>query len=330
MKWQGKRESDNVEDLRDEAEELEQADDAEEDAEDEAQGFSREDEEEQEQDSAFESNDLGTALVVGVLVVAGVIGWLWLSGGNDDDPVSHSAATNGGSRVLAPPAPVDHPGRDNQQTKDRDTAFVKVILADTEDVWGELFRQQNLRYQPPKLVLYTESIKTGGCGKGEVSIGPFYCTGDNKVYLDSTFFRQMRKQLHGKAEFGQAYVVAHEVGHHVQNQLGLWEAYEKQAAGLSKKKTNALSVRMELQADCLAGVWGHYAKQRQLLEFNEVAEGIQAASDYGDDEIMRKAGVEVRPDAFTHGTSEQRVRWFRRGFDSGDMSQCDTFRAARL
>ena len=197
--------------------------------------------------------------------------------------------------------------------------FVSVVLADTEDVWGAQFQQMGREYQRPKLVLFTDQVDSA-CGFAESAMGPFYCPRDEKVYLDMSFFRELEARHGAPGDFAQAYVVAHEVGHHVQNLLGISDQVHRAQQRLSRTEANELSVRLELQADYLAGVWAHHAhRNRQLLETGDIEEGLRAASAIGDDRLQRQARGYVVPDSFTHGSSAQRVRWFRKGLESGDF-----------
>jgi predicted metalloprotease len=208
--------------------------------------------------------------------------------------------------------------------------FVQAVLGSTEDVWNDLFRQAGRSYQEPKLDLFSRQVRSA-CGFASSAVGPFYCPGDDKVYLDLAFFNDLQKKFKAPGEFAQAYVVAHEVGHHVQNLLGISRQIDAQRRRLSEAEANALSVRMELQADFLAGVWAHHAhKMKNILEQGDVESALRAATAIGDDRLQKQAQGYVVPDAFTHGTSEQRVRWFRKGLETGDMNQGDTFKADRL
>lgn len=208
--------------------------------------------------------------------------------------------------------------------------FVAVVLAETEDVWGEAFRKMGRTYEAPTLVLYSEAVQSA-CGMAGSAVGPFYCPYDQKVYLDLSFFGDLHRRFGASGDFAQAYVIAHEVGHHVQTLLGISEKVHQLQARVSPSERNKLSVRMELQADCLAGVWAHQAdRSRELLEAGDIEEGLNAASAIGDDRIQRKTQGHVVPDAFTHGSSAQRVRWFRVGLESGNLQSCDTFSADRL
>lgn len=204
--------------------------------------------------------------------------------------------------------------------------FVSVVLADTEDTWNAIFAASGQRYQEPRLVLFSDRVNSA-CGTASSAVGPFYCPADNQVYLDLAFFRDLKLQLGAPGDFAQAYVVAHEVGHHVQNLMGISQKVRAAGAGKSKAEVNALSVRQELQADCFAGVWGHNANAQQLLDEGDLAEALAAASAIGDDRLQRRSGGEVVPDSFTHGSSQQRMAWFKRGFASGDISHCDSFSA---
>ena len=208
--------------------------------------------------------------------------------------------------------------------------FVSVVLADTEDVWGKIFRDNGGQYVKPTLVLFSGRTPTA-CGTGDTAVGPFYCPGDQKVYLDLQFFQTMRERFNVSSEFAEAYVIAHEVGHHVQNLTGISEKVSDMQRGASESKANALSVRVELQADCFAGVWANHADQaRHILESGDVESALKAASAIGDDTLQRQAQGQVVPDSFTHGTSAQRVSWFKRGIASGDLNSCNTFAARQL
>lgn len=207
--------------------------------------------------------------------------------------------------------------------------FASVVLAETEDTWTQLFRQQGLTYRYPTLVLFSGSVQSA-CGVAGSSTGPFYCSGDQKVYLDLSFFSDMEEQLQASGDFAQAYVIAHEVGHHVQNQLGVLEQVNAMRSRVSQTQFNDLSVRLELQADYYAGVWAHYANRMQLLEPGDLEEAMNAANAVGDDRIQKRSQGYVVPDSFTHGTSEQRQRWFYKGYQSGSMTGGDTFSVRNL
>lgn len=214
--------------------------------------------------------------------------------------------------------------------QDPTSQFVSVVLADTETTWHEIFRRSGRTYEEPKLVLFSGAVQSA-CGFAQAAMGPFYCPGDRKVYIDLSFFEDMKNRFQAPGDFAQAYVIAHEVGHHVQNLLGITDQTQRAMQQMSKVEANQLSVRVELQADCFAGVWGcHADKVRNILESGDLEEALGAASAIGDDRIMKQTRGTIVPDAFTHGTSEQRVRWFKRGFESGDPGQCDTFNAKYL
>ena len=213
-------------------------------------------------------------------------------------------------------APTDEMGR-----------FVSVVLGDTEQTWNTLFRQLGRDYQEPQLVLFTGATATA-CGTGQTAMGPFYCPLDQRVYIDLAFYQQLRDRFRAPGDFAQAYVVAHEVGHHVQNQLGIMQKMDAYRQRLSESQYNTLSVRLELQADCFAGVWAHHANNRKLLEAGDVDEAMNAAAAIGDDTIQRRTQGRIVPESFTHGTSEQRMRWFMTGMKTGQISACNTFEGA--
>ncbi len=213
---------------------------------------------------------------------------------------------------------------------DETARFVSQVLASTEDTWNEAFRANGQQYREPKLVLFSGMTPTA-CGTGQSAMGPFYCPGDQKVYIDLVFFRELKERFKAPGEFAQAYVIAHEVGHHVQNLLGIAEKVHTTQQRVGKAEANALSVRMELQADCLAGVWGKRTDtMKQVLEPGDLEAALTAASAIGDDRLQQQAQGHIVPESFTHGSSAQRMRWFKRGFESGDMNQCNTFKAAQL
>jgi len=207
--------------------------------------------------------------------------------------------------------------------------FVSKILGSTEDVWGKVFQQANSQYRAPTLVLYEGKVRSA-CGTGQSAMGPFYCPGDEKVYIDLAFFRDLKTRFNAPGDFAQAYVIAHEVGHHVQNITGAFQKLEAARARGSVAETNRMSVRMELQADCYSGVWGHHAAAANQLDTGDLAEALAAATAIGDDRLQKQTQGTVVPESFTHGTSEQRVRWFKRGMDSGRVNDCDTFSASAL
>ncbi|WP_323938938.1 KPN_02809 family neutral zinc metallopeptidase [Aeromonas hydrophila] len=232
------------------------------------------------------------------------------------------------SPLLSEPTTQSQPQRQemSQPAKDPLARFTSVMLASTEDAWGEIFQQSGSRYQAPKLVLYRGATRTG-CGQGQSVMGPFYCPADRTVYIDLSFYQEMRDKLGADGDFAQGYVVAHEVGHHVQNLLGIERKMREQQQGLSRAEQNKLSVKLELQADCFAGVWGHYMQREQVLEHGDLEEALNAAQAIGDDRLQQQSQGRVIPDSFTHGSSAQRYAWFKRGFDSGKPASCNTFAA---
>jgi predicted metalloprotease len=214
---------------------------------------------------------------------------------------------------------------------DDDTAqFVSVVLAETETVWGTIFVDQGMSYEPPRLVLFSGQISSA-CGFASAAVGPFYCPGDRKVYLDTSFFQELAQRFGAPGDFAAAYVIAHEVGHHVQTLTGISDRVQSLQARSNERERNAVQVRMELQADCYAGVWAHSAERMSgFIEQGDIEEGLAAASAIGDDTLQRDAGRNVQPESFTHGTSEQRTRWFVTGYRAGDPASCDTFGASSL
>jgi predicted metalloprotease len=223
--------------------------------------------------------------------------------------------------------PASGPAQPGQ--RDEMSEFVSVVLADTEDTWNELFRRGGETYREPTLVLFSGAVESA-CGFAQAAVGPFYCPADQKVYIDLSFYQDLRSRFQAPGDFAQAYVIAHEVGHHVQNLMGIAQKVHETEQRVSQEQANALSVRMELQADCLAGIWAHHANRtRQILEQGDVEEALNAASQIGDDRMQMRGRGYVSPDSFTHGSGEQRVRWFRTGLESGDLRQCDTFAVAQ-
>jgi predicted metalloprotease len=221
-------------------------------------------------------------------------------------------------------APVGTDGSDSVEN-DPQAQFVSVVLKSTEEVWQEVFRERGAGYQQPTLVLFTDATQSG-CGVGQSAMGPFYCPVDQKVYLDLSFFRDLDSRFGAPGDFAQAYVVAHEVGHHIQTLTGVSERVHAMRQRSGEREANQLSVRQELQADCYAGVWGHHAgRQQQLLDPGDAEEGLRAAAAIGDDRLQRQSQGRVVPESFTHGSSEQRMEWLRRGMESGRMEACDTF-----
>lgn len=257
---------------------------------------------------------------LGTVVVALLASWL--TGQNPLELLGLMAG--GGGQVDTggpPPAPIDDERRD----------FVRAILGETEDVWRATFQSKGRRYDEPKLVLFTGAVRSA-CGGATSATGPFYCPGDSQVYLDVSFFQDMRKRLGGGGDFAEAYVIAHEVGHHVQNLLGASDRVDDaRRRGKNVEGEGGLLVRLELQADCYAGLWGHHAQKRHAwLEPGDIEEALNTASAIGDDRLQRQGRGTVNPDSFTHGTSAQRVHWFKVGFETGSLERCDTFASASL
>jgi predicted metalloprotease len=296
MKWEGNRESDNVEDRRGDG-----------DGGGGGGGF------------GFGGRSIG----IGTIAIA-LIGSYFLG----VSPMTIINVLSGGGGSVAPvqqQAPAHRPPASDTQAR-----FVSTVLADTEDTWSELFRAQGAQYLKPKLVLFTGATRTA-CGTGQSASGPFYCPGDQKVYIDLAFFRLMQQRFRVTGEFAQAYVIAHEVGHHVQHLLGIDEKVAAARQTGSERQANAASVRLELQADCFAGVWAFHANRaRSILEQGDVEGALAAATAIGDDTLQKQSQGAVVPDSFTHGTSAQRVRWFSKGIETGQIGQCDTFSARQL
>lgn len=240
------------------------------------------------------------------------------------DPSTVINLINQAPQVADAPSTVHKPPADDTMGR-----FVSKVLASTEDTWRDVFARAGKTYQDPKLVLFTGSTPTA-CGTGQAAMGPFYCPGDQKVYIDLAFYRDLRDRFKATGEFAQAYVVAHEVGHHVQHLLGISERVQTTRRRVSDAEGNALSVRLELQADCFAGVWGKSADtMKKMLEPGEIEQALVAAAAIGDDRLQQQGHGVIVPESFTHGSSAQRVHWFRKGFESGDPAQCDTFKAGR-
>lgn len=256
---------------------------------------------------------LGLIVVIGIALLMGVNPLTLLNGGGPGFNVPTNAPSTASNRI-----------------DDRAEEFVSVVLADTEEVWGEIFQVSGKRYSPPTLVLFSNRVSSA-CGLASAASGPFYCPGDRQAYLDMSFFQVMDRQLGAKGDFARAYVIAHEIAHHVQNELGVMAQVNRLRQRSSQAESNQLSVMLELQADCYSGVWAHHAQRKfGVLEPGDIEEALNAANQIGDDTLQRNSGQAVVPDSFTHGTSEQRVRWFTAGMQSGDPGQCDTFNAARL
>ena len=262
----------------------------------------------------------GVTLGCGTVLVALVIGWL-----TGNDPIRILQLLTSGSPPAAETgAPPPSGGPAGPGAEDPGRKFVSVVLADTEDTWTEIFAKSGQTYELPKLVLYTGLTETS-CGRGSAAQGPFYCPFDRKVYLDLSFFDELARRFGAPGDFARAYVVAHEVGHHVQNLMGIERKVRNVQERASEAQGNELSVRLELQADCLAGVWGHHGAQKGLLEPGDAEAGLRAAAAIGDDRLQRLSTGRVQPESFTHGSSAQRVEWLRRGLESGDPGACQTF-----
>jgi len=253
---------------------------------------------------------IGTILLVVAAMYLGIDPRVFLGGGTANEQVTEQ---------------VSNEPRSAEENRMAD--FVSAVLATTEDVWNERFRLGGKDYREPKLVLFTGMVQSA-CGYAQAAVGPFYCPADEKVYIDLAFYQEMKDRLQAGGDFAQAYVIAHEVGHHVQNLLGIMEKVQAAQARAGERQANQLSVRLELQADCFAGVWAHHAdRARRILEEGDVEEGLNAASAIGDDRMQRRSGGYVVPDSFTHGSSAQRVKWFRTGIETGDVNRCNTFQA---
>ena len=268
----------------------------------------------------------GRGVGLGTIAVALVAGWIF--GINPGTIIGVLGGLEGAAPGATQQAPA--PGATRSAPQDENARFVSTVLASTEDIWQETFQASGRDYRKPVLVLYRGSTRSA-CGTGQAAMGPFYCPGDEKVYLDLGFFETMRRQLGAPGHFAQAYVVAHEVGHHVQHLLGITDRVDALRGRQSEAQANAMSVRLELQADCFAGVWAGRSQQaKNWLEQGDLEEAMNAAAQIGDDTLQQNAGGAVRPESFTHGSSAQRMRWFQRGFQSGQVSQCDTFQARSL
>lgn len=260
----------------------------------------------------------GAGIGIGTLVIV-VIGYFM-----GVSPSTLMSLLNGDPQAVTAPAPATQAGA---HSEDPQIHFVRLVLRETEDVWGMYFQKMGKVYVLPTLVLFSGQVASA-CGSASSQSGPFYCSADQKVYIDLAFFRQLAGQFGAPGDFARAYVIAHEVGHHVQNLLGITDSAARAEERAGRKAANHLSVEIELQADCFAGVWTEQANNaRKILEPGDLQQGLQAASSVGDDTLQRREQGTVVPDSFTHGTSAQRVRWFRRGFDTGKIGECDTFGA---
>jgi predicted metalloprotease len=256
---------------------------------------------------------LGTIVVLAIALLFGA------------DPRQILDQLQGGNQ----PAPGTTSNRPVNPAEEELKKFSSVVLASTEDVWMDIFRREGRQYSAPRMVLFTDAVNSA-CGQASAAVGPFYCPGDQKVYLDLAFFQELQQRFRAPGDFAQAYVIAHEVGHHVQKLLGTSDKVDAMRGRLSEKEMNQLSVRLELQADFYAGVWAYYAQKKGLLEVGDVEEALRAATAIGDDRLQKESQGYVVPDSFTHGTSEQRVRWFRKGLETGDIRQGDTFNTRNL
>jgi len=278
MLWKGRRESDNVEDLRG-------------------------------------SGGIGGKVIgggIGTIIIAIIVYFL----GGDPGQVLQESPT-------MPKATQDEPYQETQSESEAHH-FVSVVLAETEDVWTDIFRKMGKTYQKPTLALFNNFVESA-CGNAEASMGPFYCPADEKVYIDLSFYDELKNRFHAPGDFTMAYVVAHEVGHHVQNLLGVSEQMQELRSRLSEKEYNQLSVRLELQADFYAGVWAHYTETKGIVEPGDIDEALNAAQAIGDDRLQKQSQGYIVPDAFTHGTSAQRMKWFKKGYETGDVRQGNTF-----
>jgi predicted metalloprotease len=294
MKWEGNSESDNVEDVRG--------------------------------DGGGGGGGGGFGLGGGTIGIGSIVIALVASYFFGISPGTVLSLLNGGGSAQ----PVQQAPAPHAPATDRTTRLVSTVLADTEDTWTQLFAARNATYVKPKLRIFSGSTPTA-CGTGQTASGPFYCPGDQKVYIDLAFYKLMQQRFHVASDFAQAYVIAHEVGHHVQNLTGTMAKVDAARRGASTTQANALSVRVELQADCYAGVWAYHANEsRAILESGDVESALAAATAIGDDALQKQAQGYVVPDSFTHGTSEQRVRWFKKGIDTGDMAACNTFSSKQL
>jgi predicted metalloprotease len=279
----------------------------------------------EDRESAGPAGGFGGGFKLGGVGLIAVLAISWFLGLN---PLDVLISLQGGDTPSAPTERAAPPSAPAPGARDETKDFIARVLGDTEDAWSAVFRQMGREYRPPKLVLFRGAVDSA-CGLASSAVGPFYCSSDDRVYLDRSFFEDLSKRFGAPGEFARAYVIAHEVGHHVQNQLGITQKVAQQRGRASEARSNALSVLVELQADCFAGVWGHFARQRKLLDPGDVEAGLAAAAAVGDDRLQQRSRGPVSPESFTHGSSAQRVRWFRAGLDSGDVSQCNTFETAR-
>ncbi|WP_025199826.1 neutral zinc metallopeptidase, partial [Brucella sp. BO2] len=304
MRWQGRRQSDNVEDLRGE-----QGGEV-------GGGFGR--------GGGFGGPGFRIVRgggISGILILV-VMFFVLRAVGIDPMPIlfgdgsmSPTVQTQGTGRTVAEGGTI---------ANDETTQFARTVLAETEDVWSGIFQSRGQTYTPPTMVLFSGQVRSA-CGYASAASGPFYCPGDRKLYIDLSFYKELANRFGASGDFAQAYVLAHEVGHHVQNLLGILPKFNQMRQQMSEAQANQMSVRVELQADCLAGVWGHYTDQKGILEAGDLEEALNAAHQIGDDTLQRRSQGYVVPESFNHGTSAQRAKWFQRGFDSGQLGSCDTF-----
>jgi predicted metalloprotease len=323
MRWRGERESENVEDRRDEG----------------GGGFGFP----MPGGVGFPSGGArgGGIGIFGILIILGLMFFF----GIDPRVILQGGGQDGGESGFHIRLPQSRPDRTNfptpgqqgpqiqrpQSTSEDDLKrFVAVVLADTEDVWGNLFKQYGATYNDPKLVLYSGGVRSA-CGMGMSAMGPFYCPMDEKVYIDLSFYQELKDRFKAPGDFAQAYVIAHEIGHHVQKLLGIMDQVEAARQRMGQRQGNALQVRVELQADCFAGIWANKAQEmRNIIEPGDIDDALRAASAIGDDHIQKQRQGYVVPDSFTHGSSAQRVGWFKRGYESGKLEDCDTFSVSQL
>ena len=306
MRWEDFRRSDNIEDVRGEG-----------------GGFGG-------GGGGFPIPGGGGGLGIGTIIILGLLGWFL---GIDPRILMGGAEIfQGGQQQTQRQAPPAKKGAPSDRTGD----FVAAVIGSTEDVWTDIFRANNMQYRPPRLRLFAGATPAGSCGMAQSAMGPFYCPPDKRIFLDTSFFREMEQKFRActgkQCEFAQAYVIAHEVGHHIQNLLGILpRAQQAQQAAGSKAAANNIQVRVELQADCLGGVWANHARRKKdFIDPGDIEGAIGIASAIGDDRLQKQATGRVMPDSFTHGSSEQRVRWFKRGLEGGRVADCDTFRTANL
>nr|WP_321460261.1 neutral zinc metallopeptidase [uncultured Cohaesibacter sp.] len=300
MRWRGRRESSNVEDRRGQS----------------GAGYSR---------SGMRmpiGSGRGRPSLLVLIVIGGI---LWMMGVSPTTILSMLLGGGGdyGTQMQSP----QQSSSTRSAAEDEMASFVKVVLAETEDVWGTIFQKAGQSYPQPKLVLFSSQIRSA-CGFASSATGPFYCPGDQKVYIDLGFYQELRNRFEAPGDFAQAYVIAHEVGHHIQNVTGVLPKFNEMRRSMSELETNKMSIRVELQADCYAGVWGHYTNQKGLLDQGDLDEALNAATQIGDDALQKRMQGYVVPDSFNHGTSAQRKKWFARGYESGSVASCDTFSVA--